>query len=40
VRWSRDPTPGPGTQVALAFVGMPLELRFGPGRSALAAEAA
>jgi hypothetical protein len=38
--WSQDPAPGRAGRLALAFVGMPLELRFGPGRSALAAEAA
>jgi hypothetical protein len=39
-RWSQDPSSGRTGRLALAFVGMPLELRFGPGRSALSAEAA
>ena len=39
-RWRSEGFGPTAARVALAFVGMPLELRFGPGRSALTSEAA
>jgi hypothetical protein len=39
-RWRSDGFGKNAARVALAFVGMPLELRFGSGRSALTSEAA
>ena len=40
MRWQSERLRGSAHRTALALVGTPLELRFGPGRSALAAEAA
>jgi hypothetical protein len=39
-RWRQEGFGAASARVALAFVGLPLELRFGPGRSALTSEAA